>query len=106
MKGSRGISGWQHGKGDAFVKSPRSPDVQSAKIKAVSRDVLKGLPERRVARNRVHHLVAAAFPVPFWCDAKSDGPVARVLPDWRILLISQLIASVPERDPKVIKFWP
>ena len=102
MKGSRGISGRQHGKGDVFVESPRSPDVQSAKIKAVSRDILIDLPKRRVARDRIHHLVAAAFSVPLRCDPKSDGPVTRVLPDWGILFVSQLIASVPERNPKVI----
>src|SRR6266478_1622544 len=106
MKGSRRIRRGQERKGDVFVKSPGGPDVHPAEIESVSRDALERLSECRIAWNCIHYLVATTLPMPLRCDPHRDGPVAWVLPDRGIFFVSQLIASVPERDSEVIQLWP
>src|ERR1700757_1186136 len=87
---------------DVLGKRSRSPDVQAGKIKPVGRDALF---ELRTIRLVDRHFVRV-FQMPLWRYAEGNREISGVLIDRQILIITQLIPIVLERDTKVIQKRP
>src|ERR1035437_245923 len=102
MKGGGGIGGREHVEGKVFLQRAAGVEVEAAEIETRRSDPLLYL----AAAAAVDGLFALADSMPDGNDAERDRPVSRILPDWRVAIIHELVAVVFELLAEEIQHGP
>src|SRR5262249_33788814 len=99
VEGSGLIGRWHQKERDVLLQRTASQNIEPAEVES-------GLGEPGYTAGGIGRDLVRALPAPEWRDTQCDRPVGRVLPNWRILVVHQLVAVVFEFLAEKIEHGP
>src|SRR6202022_4450230 len=106
VKGSAVVGRRNESKGDVLVQSAEEQKIDSGEIEPGLGDRALDGSTRRIAGNKVDRLMIGTLQMPLGRGSDRNRPIRRILPDWGVSIVPELVSVVAEFLSEAIELGP